>query len=1259
MKPRIALVVVLFAAGVACADREPTPLVDGGPRPDGGPTLDGGPAQDGGPAEDGGAAPDGGPAPDGGAALDGGPAPDGGPTPDGGPADGGQGVPVVECANPPIPSSSQGICGYVAGDGNLLVRGTLLLPDQVLRNGHLLIGSNGRILCTACDCSGEVAFAGASRVECPSGVISPGLIDLHQHLNWANVPPVNHGTIRYDHRHDWSDGLRGHTPLNTSGSDGSRAAKTWGELRALVSGTTSINASTSADSFVRNLDNLSDLDGLGRPPLDYETFPLADSDGVLLSSGCAYPGFRGPAPGSGPYNPHVSEGIDVPARNEFLCLSDASLPGGHDVTEESVFTHAIALTPADAARLVRQGTSVVWSPRSNVSLYGMTAPVTLYHRMGINIALGSDWLPSGSMNLLRELQCAAQLNRVHYVVEENGSRRPFFNDVDLWRMATVNGARAAKMDGVIGVLSPGRFADVAIYDGSSRTDYRAVIEAHPRDVALVLKGGRPVFGDAPLLEAMGATDPGCERIQDAPPDDCLNGKRLCVLRDSGADMFTYASLKQTYTRYRLFYCQDPPNEPTCVPLRNNESGDGIVYDGLPREGDADGDGVPDATDNCPLVFNPPRPVDGFIQGDADGDGVGDACDPCPLDANTTRCTTPDPADRDGDGVPNDVDNCPGVPNSDQTDADGDGKGDACDRCPNVRPENSIYAVKCGELLVGSDVQITNALVTARAANGFYASVVDGDPGYRGIDFSGTFVFLNAAPTVNPGDRVSFRGRVATAFGQLQISSVTGLTVTATGQPLPGPVVVANPAEVAPGGARADALEGTLLQVGPVTVEAVNPPRFTVTGPLVVGNQLFQLSPLPAVSDLLVSVTGILRRFEGSLEIEPRSAADVITGPPRLVSLTPTFAFLGQDALLTMTVSLDRPAEADTAIALSATANLELLDGQGAPIAGVTIATLAQSATFQVRGLVPAGASTGTLETVTARQDANERTASIRVVASGEQPTLTAIEPPATTVQVERTVMLSAVIGIPAPPGGTVVMLSADGLGTVPSSIVVPEGQDRASFTFTAGTAAGVATITATLGTSMATATVSITEAPIGTLVINELDYDNPGTDTVEFIEILNISNSAVDLSNLAVVFINGASTVRAEYSRVRLTGSLPAGGYLVVASPGMTVDPGAQVIRFTRTTDNIQNGAPDAVAIFDIATGTLVDALSYEGAVTDAIITGAGSFNFVEGNALPTSVADTGAGSLSRCPNGRDTNDAASDWKLTATSTPGAPNACP
>ncbi len=55
-----------------------------------------------------------------------------------------------------------------------------------------------------------------------------------------------------------------------------------------------------------------------------------------------------------------------------------------------------------------------------------------------------------------------------------------------------------------------------------------------------------------------------------------------------------------------------------------------TYTGIPSARDLDGDGIANAADNCPSVFNPVRPVDNGMQGDVNGDGTGDAGDACPL-----------------------------------------------------------------------------------------------------------------------------------------------------------------------------------------------------------------------------------------------------------------------------------------------------------------------------------------------------------------------------------------------------------------------------------------------------------------------------------------------------------------------------------------------------------------------------------------------------------------------------------------------------
>jgi hypothetical protein len=95
--------------------------------------------------------------------------------------------------------------------------------------------------------------------------------------------------------------------------------------------------------------------------------------------------------------------------------------------------------------------------------------------------------------------------------------------------------------------------------------------------------------------------------------------------------------------------------------------------------DADGDGLVNGLDPCPLIASSTQP-------DRDGDGVGDACDNCPSVANPDQrdldadgigdaCD----ADADGDGVAA-GDLCPWLPIAESSDVDRDGVGDRCDPC---------------------------------------------------------------------------------------------------------------------------------------------------------------------------------------------------------------------------------------------------------------------------------------------------------------------------------------------------------------------------------------------------------------------------------------------------------------------------------------------------------------------------------------------------------------------------------------------------
>ena len=130
---------------------------------------------------------------------------------------------------------------------------------------------------------------------------------------------------------------------------------------------------------------------------------------------------------------------------------------------------------ASLAKAGHRKVAVSIDARSGESISGLrqtigdTARVTEYAHQGVSIGLGTDWLFTGSMNMLRELSCADRFNQERLDA--------FFTDEQLWLMATRNNAEALGAGQALGVIAEGYVADLALYDASSRRDHRAVIEA--------------------------------------------------------------------------------------------------------------------------------------------------------------------------------------------------------------------------------------------------------------------------------------------------------------------------------------------------------------------------------------------------------------------------------------------------------------------------------------------------------------------------------------------------------------------------------------------------------------------------------------------------------------------------------------------------------------------------------------------------------------------------------------------------------------
>jgi hypothetical protein len=132
--------------------------------------------------------------------------------------------------------------------------------------------------------------------------------------------------------------------------------------------------------------------------------------------------------------------------------------------------------------------------------------------------------------------------------------------------------------------------------------------------------------------------------------------------------------------------------------------------------------------------------------------------------------------------------------------------------------------------------------------------------------------------------------------------------------------------------------------------------------------------------------------------------------------------------------------------------------------------------------------------------------------------------------------------------------------------------------------------------------------------INEIHYDNTGTDVGEAIEIAGPAGT--DLSSWSLVLYNGSNG--AKYATYPLSGSLADSGngfgFVAINTPG------------------IQNGSPDGIALIN-ANGQVVQFLSYEGVMTAVDGAAAGTTSVDIGvtedgtNAVGTSLQLTGSGS--------------------------------
>jgi len=127
------------------------------------------------------------------------------------------------------------------------------------------------------------------------------------------------------------------------------------------------------------------------------------------------------------------------------------------INEFLIAVHCTQLIDDEITLFAKKGVSVVHCPESNCKLVSGICPVNKLEKNGVNVCLGTDGVSANNdMDMFGEMRTASFLGKVS-TLDHSAN-----NSYTILKMATINGAKAMKLDHKIGTLEIGKSADLLI-----------------------------------------------------------------------------------------------------------------------------------------------------------------------------------------------------------------------------------------------------------------------------------------------------------------------------------------------------------------------------------------------------------------------------------------------------------------------------------------------------------------------------------------------------------------------------------------------------------------------------------------------------------------------------------------------------------------------------------------------------------------------------------------------------------------------------
>jgi cytosine/adenosine deaminase-related metal-dependent hydrolase/SAM-dependent methyltransferase len=307
------------------------------------------------------------------------------------------------------------------------------------------------------------------RMDLSGFLVLPGLVNVHDHLEFALFPRLGKGG--YKNFREWAEDIYhpNTSPVLEHRQVPREVRLWWGGIRNLLCGVTTV---------------------CHHNPYEAKVFEKEFVVRVLRDYGWAHSLAMDPevgdkkrnTPKGQPFLLHLAEGVDEESAREIIELQHVRA-----LDEETVLIHGLALGKKgiELVRAARAG--LVWCPSSNNFLFGKTLSAGEIRAVS-KVAIGSDSPLSAVGDFLDEIRFAYEVSDLQAS--------------ELYSAVTEKPSKLLRLVNGEGSIRTGAVADLVAVRDTGQTPADRLVELTYRDIELVLIGGRVQLASTEMLQRL-------------------------------------------------------------------------------------------------------------------------------------------------------------------------------------------------------------------------------------------------------------------------------------------------------------------------------------------------------------------------------------------------------------------------------------------------------------------------------------------------------------------------------------------------------------------------------------------------------------------------------------------------------------------------------------------------------------------------------------------------------------------------------------